>query len=115
MSIGICVRYRDPAREEEYRPYLTQRHLTGCVWPLATAFGLERVELVEVVCVYRSADELRELLVQFEAVCLRLSDPTTASDRYLDAEHVLTRTSELIQHLRQALAEWTDIEEVSFF
>ena len=115
MSIGVCVTYRDPSREEEYWPYLTQRHLTDCLWPLASALGLERVELLEVLCVYQSADDLRELVEQLEVVSRHFTDPVNAKGRYPEWEHVCTRTAELIQRLKQVLAEWPDVAEVSFF
>ena len=115
MSIGLCVTYRDPSREEEYWPYLTQRHLVDCLWPLAAVHGWERLELLEVLSDYQHAENVRALLAELEAVCRYFGDPATANDRYPGWEHVQTRTSELIQRLQQVVAEWGDVQEVSFF
>ena len=115
MSIGVCVTYRDPWREEEYWPYLTQRHLTAYLWPLAAALGLERVELLEVVSDYQSADNVRALLAELETVYRHFVDPANANEPYPDREHVRDRTAELIQRLNQVLAEWPSVAEVSFF
>jgi hypothetical protein len=115
VSIGICVKYRDKSREEAYRPDLAQRHLTDCLWPLESVHGLERVELLEVLSDYESADNVRALLVELKTVCRFFDDPASAKDRYPYWEHVQTRTAELVQYLHQLLAEWPDIEEVSFF
>jgi hypothetical protein len=115
MSIGICVTYRDPSREEEYRPYLTQRHLRDCLWPLASVLGLERVELLEVLSDYQTADNVLALLTELETVCQFFTDPTTAKEQSPDWQHVRNRTFELVQLLHQLLAEWDAVQEVSFF
>jgi hypothetical protein len=115
VSIGICVRYHDSTCEEEYWPYLAQLHLNDCLWPLASILGLERVELLEVLGDYQCADNVRALLVELESVCRYFDDATTAKEQYPNWEHVHNRTTELIQRLQQVLADWTAVEEVSFF
>jgi hypothetical protein len=116
MSIGLCVKYRDPAREEMYWPYLTQRHLTNFLWPLAASFGSWRVELLEVLGYGRdSAEEPGELREQFEAVCRFLAEPATAKEHYPHWEHVRDRTVALLQYLQQIQAEWDAVREVAFF
>jgi hypothetical protein len=116
MSIGICVRYRDPAREEEYRPYLTQRHLTDFLCPLAASLGAWRIEFLEFFSsVDDPAEELGELCEQFEAVCRSFNDSASGAEQYPHREHVENRTIELVQHLRQILAEWVAVREVAFF
>ena len=115
MSIGLCVTYRDPSHEEEYWPYLTQPYLTECLWPLALSLGLERVELLEVLMDYDSAENVRELLNELHAVVGYLSGPAPEKEHYPRWEHVLNRTVELTLRLQQVLAEWSQIREVSFF
>jgi hypothetical protein len=109
------VTYHDSSREEEYHPYLAQRHLVDYLWPLATALGLERVELLEVLSDYQTADNVRALLDELEVVYRFFEDPTTVKPPYPDWEHVQTRTAELIQRLQQVLAGWDNVQEVSFF
>lgn len=115
MSIGLNIVYRDPAREELYWPYLRRCHLRDCVWPLVKTSGLERVELLEVVCVYDSADALRELVGEWEVFLDRFDDPESIAVGYPDRGHVLDRTVELLGRLRGVLAEWPEVKEVVFF
>lgn len=113
MSIGLNVRYRPP-REEEYWPYLTQRHLTEFLWPLAESLGLWRVELMEVISGYTVKTDVAELTEQIELVLRHLDDPATKVT-YPSIEHVRERTCELAKRLRDCLTEWDRIEKIDFF
>lgn len=115
MSIGVCLRYRDPAREEFYWPYLTQSHLRDCLWPLAGSLGLWRVELLEVLSDYQSAETVRALLAELEVVVRHLDGTEEIRARYPNWEHVRNRTEELTGYLREVLTTWNDVAEVAFF
>jgi hypothetical protein len=112
MSIGLNIRYRNS--EEVSWPYLTQRHLTGFLWPLARSLGLWRIELMEVLPSYKSEADAIEMTTDFEDIERYLNDPSM-DHRYADIEHVRNRTRELVDRLWEVLARWAEVEELDFF
>lgn len=95
MSIGLNV--RDHAGLDEYWPYLTQRHLTGLLWPLAKKLGLSRVELMEVLCIYRDRDEVQAFMDELAALLDVLRGE--GAPVYFDTDHVVRRSLELLDRL----------------
>jgi len=112
MSIGLNVLFR--SGEQDYWPYLTQRHLTNFLWPLAGSLGLPRVELMEVLPSYRDADELGQLILELKAVQAAMERPKEG-DEYEAIEHVRDRTAELIERLTEVASRSAEVAEVSFF
>ncbi len=113
MSIGLCVRYADPQRGEDYWPYLTQRHLRDALWPLARRLGLERIELLEAWSDYADQASVETLLTELRVVLTREAEPELATYAYRD--HLLARTAELVARLERLLDTWVGVRSIDFF